>query len=358
LGIKVCIVILARNEALGIGTTIQSLFKQSIFDPRNGLTSIEIICVSNGSQDDTVKEASEALHSFAPQSTKYRVIALQIPGKANAWNHAVHQLNLEGDIYYFMDADIEIVEPDTLLNMLQVLEDHPIVIAATDLPRKDIELKKSRGIKEWFLLKIANLTKKTPGQLSGQLYCLRADFAKKIWMPTGLLVEDGFIKEMVCTELLTKPLDNAKIQLAKKASHFFNSYITIKEIFYHQVRQATGQGMYSILKKELLEKLDQNPQSNAGEIIHEEQLKDPDWFMKLIRNHASKHYWMMYPHAFSYRFNRLGVLSFSKKIAYFPLALAAFFFDIPVLLTANQRLRNLQLSTIWKNKQSHENKIK
>src|SRR6266404_1489868 len=117
--------IFAWNEEEVIASTLDSLFRQSIFTElrRRGLKS-EILCVVNGCQDRTPEIAREI---FQRQSDAHpdqaalecRVVSLVERGKLNAWNQFVHSLSAaEARFLVMMDADILFQGGDTLANML------------------------------------------------------------------------------------------------------------------------------------------------------------------------------------------------------------------------------------------------
>src|SRR5947207_1942131 len=95
----VSIGIVAWNEEEAVSATLQSLFRQSLFDQfgQRGW-GIEIICVANGCTDGTAAvarrtfEEQDRIHSFK-DSLSCQVIELPERGKCNAWNAFVHRLS-------------------------------------------------------------------------------------------------------------------------------------------------------------------------------------------------------------------------------------------------------------------------
>jgi hypothetical protein len=165
-------------------------------------------------------------------------------------------------------------------------------------------------------------------------------------MPLGLMVEDGFLKHMMCTNLFTQPSDNTRIIRAPNASHVFEAYFRVMDIFNNQRRQQIGHCIYTYLRDSL--KADTRGK-DAGEVLAENNARDPDWFRTVIRERVQQGgWWVMYPGALGVRFKRLKNLSPAQALLRFPVALVAFLMDVVVLVAANRRLRSGQLAGVWK----------
>lgn len=344
---KITIAILAWNEEKTIAKTLASLMDQSLFTQSH---AIDLLVIPNGSTDATAEYAKRYLSQvqMAPH-VRWRIAPVATPGKANAWNILVHELSDPcTDIYLFMDADIEINEPDALQKMLWTLNDQPQVIAVSDLPQKHVQYKKHKNPLDLALEGMAKFTHKAKAQLCGQLYGLRGPFARTIWLPMGLIVEDGFLKEFIVTNGYRQSADAGKIARAENASHVFKAYTRLSEIFRHQQRQAIGQAMNFTLKTWLMEQLSLHPDLGAGEIVRQQNALDPNWLMKCVQSHTRR-WWSLYPGALTHRFKRLLNVPIWRRLALFPLALAGFLFDLPVFLAAHHRLRQAKTTQdLWK----------
>jgi glycosyltransferase involved in cell wall biosynthesis len=353
----VSIGIMAWNEAEVIGTTLRSLLEQTIFrDPAQASCRIEIIVVPNGCSDDTAKVAAEALSAgvagLPPGRVAWRICDLTAPGKANAWNHFVHGFSdPAADFIVLMDADIRFTHPATLANMLAALARDPVACIATDLPQKHVQFKPRKSLFDRISLAIGQMTQAAPGQLTGQLYCARAGVLRRIHMPPGLIVEDGFIKQMVCTDMLTRPVDNRRIVRAADASHVFESYTRIVDVFNNQRRQQVAHTIYVYLREYLKGVIGEK---DAGQIIAENNARDPEWFMTIVRERVKQGgWWVMYPGALAVRFQRLRNLPARTALLRLPVALVAFLMDLVILAAANRRLKKGQIKGIWKDTKSY-----
>jgi glycosyltransferase involved in cell wall biosynthesis len=349
--------ILAWNEAECIGGTLRSLLEQSLIrelQPSGGW-SVEVIVVPNGCSDGTAGSAAAALRQGASAlpaaAFSWRVEPVAEAGKVNAWNLFAHRFSHPAaDFIFLMDADIRFEHPDTLKNMVGALLRDAHAAVSVDLPLKHIAAKARKSLADRISLAVSGMTQAAPGQLTGQLYCARGALLRRVHMPLGLLVEDGFLKQMLCTDLLRKPCDNRLVIRAPDASHVFEAYTGLKDVFFNQRRQQIGHAVYTYLRDYLVERVGEK---DAGEIIAENNARDPDWFRALIRERMQRGgLWVMYPGAFSVRWRRLRNLSARQALLRFPVALAAFLLDVTVLLAANRRLKSGQLAGVWKDTKS------
>jgi hypothetical protein len=279
------------------------------------------------------------------------VEAVAEPGKVNAWNLFVHRFcHPQADPVFLMDADIRLGHPDTMKNMVRALAQNAHASVAVDLPRKHVAAKARKSLFDRISLAVSGMTQAAPGQLTGQLYCARGPLLRRVHMPLGLLVDDGFLKQMLCTDLMRTPCDNSRVVRAPEATHVFEAYTGLKAIFLNQRRQQIGHAIYTLLRDYLREQVGDR---DAGQIIAANNARDPGWFCALIRERVKQGgWWVMYPGAFSVRWRRLRNLSAGQALLRLPIALAAFLLDVPVLLAANHRLRRGRLAGVWQDTRS------
>ena len=245
---KISIGILAWNEEVSIRATVHSVFAQSLIREaaRDG-HQIQIVCVPNGCSDHTAQAARGAMFAAAerlnaPAAVRWQVNELATPGKTNAWNVFVHELaDPQADVIFLIDADIQIYMPDTLKNMFQKLVAHPDAFICTDLRVKHIVFKQRYTLLDQISMKTANINHSASGQLCGQLYCARGEWLRRLWIPEGIIVEDGFIKKMAVSNFLTEPEDAARrLLVAETASHVFESYTRLSDVLATHRRQIAG----------------------------------------------------------------------------------------------------------------------
>lgn len=349
--------IMAWNEAEVIGVSLASLLDQSLPARLAALNArLEIVVVPNGCTDATADVAAAALRRlaapFPSDRLTWKVCNLPEPGKANAWNRYVHELSdPAADYLILMDADIRFTHPDTLWNMVQALERDPHAVIATDLPQKHVLFKERRGFIDRLSLAVGRMTQAAPGQLTGQLYVARAPVLRRIVLPPGLIVEDGYIKFMVCTGFFRQSSDDRRIVRAPDASHVFEAYTRPLDLFNNQRRQQIAHAIYVWLRDFLKARVGAQ---DAAEIARDLTGRDPEWFRTLIRERVTQGgWWVMYPGAFRVRFRRLRNLPPLKILSHLPAALAGFLFDVVVLVAANARLKRGELKGVWKDTKSH-----
>ena len=328
----VSIGIIAWNEEQGIGVMLESLFQQSLFARLGQLGQrCEIICVTNGCTDRTPEVVAEI---FQKQSREHphagsfscRVMNLAQRGKINAWNRFVHSFSAREAKYLFlMDADILIHPCETLWNMVATLQRNAEASVSVDIPRKDIQFKERKSFWEQLSLGASQMSGSARAQLCGQLYCIRAEVARNIYLPKDLCAcDDGFIKALVCTDFLMHQVWPWRIVAAPGAAHTFEAYVSPAGIFKNQKRQMIGQTIVHVLVDQYLKKMPVPERMKLAAALSAKEQLDPNWLKQLISEHIkrTKYCWRLYPDLLSHRFKRLAGLSWVKRVACFPAALA------------------------------------
>lgn len=347
---KIAIGILAWNEETSIGVTLRSLAEQSLLAlAESSGWEIEILVVPNACTDQTADAAQIALDSLRQDhpAVQCAVHELVTPGKVNAWNETVHRLaDPASDYLVFLDADIELLGLKTLENLVRLLEDDPCVQVATDRPVKHLEQKPHLNPLERLLIGAGAMTQATPGQLTGQLYCARYALLRQIVLPAGLIVEDGFLKQMICTHGFSHEVDNSLIQRAPDAAHVFECYTQVSAVLHHQIRQAIGHTIYTYLRDDLRKPGRPRP---VFEELRARSEADPDWFPKLIRSEVARRgWWVMDTPSVTMRWRRVRFAKGSAKFHFLAIALLGLGVDLPVFLLANHKLRTGQIKGVWK----------
>jgi glycosyltransferase involved in cell wall biosynthesis len=345
----VSIGIIAWNEEAGIGAMLDTVFQQTLFAElaRRG-RHCEILCVTNGCTDRTPEVVAEI---FARQSREHpeaasfscRVMNVTQRGKINAWNRFVHSFSARDAKYLFlMDADISIHPRETLWNMVNTLETNREASVSVDLPCKDIAGKDRKTLWDRVSLGASQMTGSASAQLCGQLYCIRAEVARNIYLPKDLCAcDDGFIKALVCTDFLTHQVWPWRIVAAPAAAHTFEAYVSPRGILKNQKRQMIGQTIVHILIDNYLNKLPVIQRARLGAALSEKEQADPDWLKRLISEHIrrTRFWWQLYPGLLSHRFKRLASLNWFKRIACLPAALAGFFLALTSSFLAYSSLK-------------------
>lgn len=348
----VAIGLLARNEEIAIKRALRSLFQQTLFAEldQRGLAA-EITVVANACTDDTVGVAERCFrHAGAGQPHRRalvcRAVSVATPGKINAWNLFVHRLAArEARYLVLLDADIVFGHEATLWNLCQGLEQHPEAMVATGEPVKHVALKPHPTLRERTSLAISRLTQGSGPQLTGQLYCIRAETARRIYLPRELAAcEDGFIKQLVCTDFLTRATNPDRLLRVPEASHVFEAYLSLGEVVRNQKRQMIGQTFVHLLVDRLLPPLGAG--ADLGRTLRRLDKEDPPWLRRLVAGHVGKirHCWQLFPGLLTFRFRRLAQRRGLDRLRYLPATLAGFGLTLVAAWLAFRALRQGALS--------------
>ncbi|MBW4550842.1 MAG: glycosyltransferase [Aphanocapsa sp. GSE-SYN-MK-11-07L] len=340
---KISIGILAYNEASKIEQTLASLFRQTLFQPvhpqKFNIDWIQIVVVPNGCSDATEQIA----HSFFEQletnlmvPIAYEVRAIAQAGKSNAWNSYIHDFSDQDAKYLFlMDADIQLVQAETMSLMLSTLETTPEAWVATDTPVKDVALKQQKNYLEKLSLQASSTG---DGRICGQLYCGRSAVLRKIWMPVGLSVEDGFLNAMLTTNYFTCPTIPTRVKCTENAYHIFEAYTSIPALLRHERRIVIG----SIFNFWLFEDLWSicHPQADAASVLEQRYQTNPLWFKAFLEDRVAARGWVVIPSSMLFRrFKQLQQHTLKSKFVRLPFSVVAFMADFVVFTQANFEIK-------------------
>lgn len=345
--------ILAWNEEREIERTLRSLFQQTALrsaSPDEARFSWEIVVVPNGCTDDTAGVSSRVLAELVAgvngADISWSVCALEEGGKSNAWNRFVHEFSApDAGLIVLMDADIEFGERTTISNAVRALVENPRAVAAVDLPLKDAVIKPSKSLLERISVRASGDVKQRPPELCGQFFAARAEALRRIWMPKGLSVEDGFLGAMLVTNCFREPEDRARIVRAPGASHYYETLSSVRAIFRHELRLVVGTALNCYLLWDFLLFATDPAGDGAGELIRRLLERDPAWYEKLMTNSIRARGWWVLPGGMLFR--RFAAAKGSRSIKWLLKALVGFALDLPVCLAANRRIKKLDAIGYW-----------
>ena len=341
--VKISVGIFAYNEESRIGETLASLRGQDLFDPAVlPDTRIEVVVLPNGCRDRTAAVAQAALdqHFRDLPQVDARVENLTEPGKSRTWNVYVHRLaDAQADLLIFMDGDIQLVGASTLRSMVQALAAHPEAHASVDVILKDIAFKTNLSAREKASLAASELTRSGPPKLAGSLYVARGPVARGIWMPEGLLVEDGYLKAMLCTDSFTRPENQGRLVRADDAAHTFEAVTDLRILFKHEVRLLVGSAVNFILFAHLRERAAAIGR-DGGALVGEWNAGDPGWFPRLVDEKLKAKGWWLAPLGFiPLPMRQLKNLPRGQALKRLPTALVRVAFNLAAAWSANGQLR-------------------
>ena len=202
--------ILAHNEESHIGETLRSLFAQDVFQQY----ATELVIVANGCTDKTAEVAKRTLRDHQAVWSSLgtaRVEEVIVAGKTNAWNQFVHRISSRhASMLILMDADISILNPNTISSMVATLQRSPKAVVCVDRPVKDIEIKANRTALERVLVAATPTVSLDNVPLCGQLYCALSVQLRLIHLPAEITCDDGFLRALLLTQgsLTRRPATN------------------------------------------------------------------------------------------------------------------------------------------------------
>ena len=295
--LKIGVGILAYNEAENIETILDNVFSQSIFRTAENKYDVEVIVVPNGCSDNTAALARNRLESLTEKGlgtpVSWQVTELEKGDKAGAWNHFVHSVSRpDTDFYVFVDADIELVHEKTFESLVQGLVDNPRAKISFGSSVKHSMLKEDKSLFDRFSLFMAHGLKKPgadqasrPDQsiyyVSGQLYGARPSTLKKIWLPSGLPAEDGFLATCITTDMFKSEMRGDQIIRVANAMHKFVAESTVGGWLHHEERMTIGATINGVLKEYFEARRDSIP--DVGQWIREQEQTDPHWLSRVIQ---------------------------------------------------------------------------
>lgn len=220
------------------GATIARMVAGVLAQDRGGL-DLRVLVLANGCTDDTAARARAAGAEVAD---------LPEGGKSRTWNRFVHDLSRsDAEVLIFADADIELPTPDTLLQLVALLQARPGLHVANSRPVKDIVARpEGLGLQDRLIAMAGGTLDDWRTAICGQLYAMPAARARAHHLPIGLPVEDGFLRAMVLTDGLTAPEDLSRLDGAG-AWHVYASERSIGALIRHQVRIVIGSAINSAI---------------------------------------------------------------------------------------------------------------
>ena len=340
--------ILAHNEGYRIGETLRSLFKQDVFQR----FATELVVVANGCTDNTAAIAERFLadhHAVWSERGSARVEDIVAAGKANAWNQFVHRISSpRAPMLVLMDADINILHPNTISSMLETLKSNPQAVICVDRAKKNIETKTNRTLLEQLLVaakpKIDSDSDNVA--LCGQLYCADSAQLRLITLPIEIACEDGFLRALVVTQGFTKPEDPRRIVMDSSVAHTFESVATLRELFKHEKWVVAG----NIVNALLFERFwaEASSDRSAMTLMHEWQMQDSQWLARYIQSQVKARGWQLLPKGnWTRRWSRLKGQPIPNILRRLPVAAIATAVDAVIFIAAIIDVRRGRAFRYW-----------
>lgn len=323
-------ILTGNREEFGV-TALTSLFKQSLFSElsRRNL-SCEIICVMSEQANDATA-AVEAVFQAQVNGHEHRttfschMVRLPKPTRADAWNAFVHASSEASAKFLFLiDGDVVIHHPDTLWNMLCTLVEKRETLVVVDEPVKDIAFKPKKTWADKLSLAAAYLALAGGAAVPEQLYGLRAETARSIYVPRDLPAEGRFLAAILTTDYLTRERNPKRIIRVPDAAHTFKAASTLREIFQERKRRMANRTITHVLVDKHLGTLSDQEKKDMGVLLLNNDEAKPSWLKDLVAEHIGQCgcFWRIFPDASSIRMKRLHRLPEMEELRYLPMALA------------------------------------
>jgi len=331
----VSIGIFAHNEAENIIQTLDSLAGQDIFNDTTPF-NVQVSVIANGCTDKTVEISAKYLEKTS--SFVGKVKEIDKPGKSNAWNEFIHSADSQHvDYFVCMDSDITFGSYDVISSLLEALANSEEANLSIDIAQKDTVLKGRKSFVEHMSLFFSGLMKQGSTAVAGSLYCACGESLRKITMPEGLPVEDGFLRAMLVTELFTQKDNNQRILVVDDVFHYFTPDPSIKSLFRHEERLLIGTFINSVIYGYLWEEV-ASTGIDAGSLVAKNNKENPDWVESLINTYRESHNPIIPRHFYHKYWKRWKTLSLTKKIISFPIISVASVIKYFLLKKVERRL--------------------
>lgn len=333
---RVDIGVFAHNEADGIADVLAELAGQSLFsDPA---FNVHLHVLANGCTDDTAARARE----YSDARPGWHVQDLTEGGKSRTWNVFVHEISRPETAHLlFCDADITLPNPDTLRGLVGLLDETPDLAATVSRPVKDIAHDGTdlSGL-DRLIAAAGGTLDDWSRAICGQLYAMRAEVARGFHLPIGLPVEDGFVRAMIVTDVLSGTERADRITGRAEFFHVYASERGLRALIRHQVRIVIGSAINSVLFGVLVREGDKTPAQRLKDAA-----LDPDWLAKTLKNELPRARYGYVPTGFLTK--RLKGFGARKGIKQKAVVLAGFGFDALVYVIAQWRMARGTGAGFW-----------
>ncbi len=283
------------NEEAVVRRALHALFSQSLFaELHRRRERCEIICIADGCTDRTAAIAAKVLaeqsrsHPFG-EVFSCRVEQILEVGQNKAWNLFVHEhSDREAKFLFVLDSGIAFNRGDSLFDMYAALLERPEACVASD--RRIVGAGLSMGNSLFNRISIAaiDVTGSIQGRLAGRPYCMRADVARRIWLPKDLeATDEDFIKAIVCTDFLTRAPRPHRVIVLGSGSHVHEVHLPVREILNSHSRRIIARTTLQLLIK-YLKCLPLEQRTNLAATLRHKDETDSVWLKWLIEDQLSR----------------------------------------------------------------------
>jgi hypothetical protein len=342
--VRVCIGVFAHNEERCIEATLRSIAAQSVWKAG---WAVSVLVLVNGSSDQTAPIAERVARELAAAGPfSAEVCVLAEGGKSRTWNTYVHTLAPpDTDFLFFTDADIQLPDPTTFVDIIRFLQATPVAAICTSRPTKEVELRPARSLFEWATKRISEIAQNPVASrrgVSGSLYCLRGHEARAIALPVGLLGEDGYVRTAVSTRGFRAPPDDTRLDRCPTARHVFSQVASLGEFFTHERRLMMG----TLQNRALWKIVEQRPaDTDPSQFVFRLNAAQPGWARQaLIDSRKGASVLELIRETGAIPLGQLRFHPLLRRLALFPVALARATLCVPVCISAERAIRQGRIS--------------
>ncbi|MEY1556935.1 glycosyltransferase family 2 protein [Yoonia sp. R2331] len=337
--------VFAHNEQDGIAALLGELARQDLFD--DPILDLRVHILANGCTDATVGRANGAIAELpATVGNRIAVLDLELGGKSRTVHRFIHDIaRRDATILGFMDADIVLPQADTIRRMIAALQDRPKLQAFTSCPIKDVVHDQlPTGLVGRIIGASGGGLADFKTAICGQLFVMRSAMARQIGLPAGLPVEDGFMRAMMLTDLLSAPENFDRIDGDEAIYHVYESIRTIPELIRHQVRIVIGSAINAVLFAKIRREAGD---LDAAHALLMRAAVDENWLPDVIKAELPKWPYGYVPlHFLTWRVKAFFAGS-QKSLRRFALLLLGFGFDFVVYVLASLRMMFRPSAGFW-----------
>jgi glycosyltransferase involved in cell wall biosynthesis len=343
---SISIGIFAHNEESNIQSTLDSLSSQDVFFlPQFSNTEIKVSVLANGCTDNTVEIAS----SYLKTQTCFngQVIEIEKAGKSYTWNQFIHRAEFFDTEYFIcMDSDIHFGSDAVISKLVQRLSYDENAYLAVDIAKKDTELKLHKTVFERISLLFSSFMRQGSTAVAGSLYCGKGEKLRRVHMPDGLPVEDGFLRAMLVTDLFREKDNQKRVLVVDDVCHYFTPDSSLRALFRHEERLLIGTFINSVIYGYLWKEV---PRSgiDAGILIEKRNKANPRWVMTLIEDYKASHKKLIPVRFYFKYFNKLKNLGPFKAVILFPIVFFATVVRTILLIKIQRKLATISGVGYW-----------
>ena len=301
--------ILAYNEERDLPDMLGDLRQQTLFEDTS--VDIRVYVLANGCSDNTVAVAKAEIAKM-PQdlARRFEVIDRSEPGKSRTMNWFLReQLRADADLVMFVDGDIRLPATGGMAHMVSEIRTRPELFVFTSRPVKDVVHNKTplRPIGRMIAAGREGLTD-FRRSIAGSLFVMRTEFARQLYIPAGLPVEDGFIRGMILTDFLSRPEDFTRIDGHEDVFHLYESVLTLGALIRHQTRIVLGSAVNAALYRRMRRVA---PTAEEAKALLKNASETDGWMAQMLREELPRAPYGYIP--FRFLTKRLTVFRSRKK---------------------------------------------